>query len=969
MRLPVLFEPACASAIADGFNSFVEIGPHPVLRGYLKDALHTAGATGRILITASRGSDDPEKIHDVAAQLILSGADVDWGTLFPWQGEHANLPAYPWQRERHWHAITAESPLLLTRKRAHPLLGYRHAQHPGLWENVLDTQLQPSLADHVVGEAVVFPGTGFAELALAAALQSHPGDYADIEELEIRAPLLLAASPSKRLRFELDEADGRFRILAREQGSQEPWTPHASGRIRQEAGAIGLGQIPALNIPTRPPDFDRHDHERLTRAVGLDYGTAFRAVAHGWNESADSVLAVLQPDASLAAELASTHLHPALLDCSFQLIIQLLKDDPAIGQGIAFVPAKIGRLSLHAGQGQPSYARARLRRRAPHSLTADFVLFDAQGRPLASVRDARFRSIRLSKGAGEHLDVIDCVLTPRPHPLAPAADNPLQTSALLRDIERMLETTAQRANDRYAQEVDPLLESLCDRLSLEALRAQASGGLTLSAALIERRLRRAPQTVALFEHVLQRCVAAGVAQPAPTGWTLPPDEEGQPTAADIWNSLLREYPDYFPAIYAAGRVGQHLTALLQGKAEVDDIIPLAVTPTAVSRLLLGAETGQQLAAVLEIAQGAPLIGPACCASMDFGVADYSYACPDSQAIDDARHALMDSFPDASAILLNDETLASPAARYDLIIVHCEFDTLHACQQALNYARASLKPDGKLLLRGTHPSPWLDFVFGGRPQWWQGADNVTALPPASRWQQWLHDQGLACEPVIELTASPYTGAYLLLASLPAAQPLVPAADIRRQLILASAAGPDQALAQALHTELQAQGQLSQLASGNTADQLDALIQDTQNRHGPLHDILLLDGWGADSADDAARLHAQVQRCALAAALTQACERTATAATIWIVTRNAGVSMGGGTPQDPAIGDAALWGYGRTLANEASNYRIRLADLPQGTAAIAALAREVRYPDAEDEVLFGALGERFAPRLRVVPPPKA
>ncbi|OZI77651.1 type I polyketide synthase [Bordetella genomosp. 12] len=988
VRLPVLFEPASASAIADGLNVFVEIGPHPVLRGYLKDALHTAGTNGRILITASRGSDDPEKIHDVAGQLILSGADVNWQALFPWTGEHTDLPAYPWQRERHWHAVTPESPMLLTRKRVHPLLGYRHPQQQGLWENQLDTLQQPSLADHVVGEATVFPGTGFAELALAAALQWRPGHHADIEELEIRAPLLLGAAPSKRLRFELDEADGRFRIQSREQGSEEPWTPHATGRIRQEAGPIGLAQITPLALPSRAPDFDHDAHERLTRAVGLDYGPAFRAIAHGWHESAGSVLAVLQPDACLDDELSRMHLHPALLDCSFQLIIQLLKDDPAIGQGIAFVPSKIGRLCLHAGQGQPKYARARLRQRAPHSLTADFELFDAQGRALASVREARFRSIRLSKGAGEHLDFVDCVLTPRPHPLAPATDNPLHTAALVRDIERMLETTASRGGERYAQEVDPLLESLCDRLALEALRAQTAGGPTLSAALVERRLRRSPQTAALLEHLLQRCVAAGFAQSAPTGWTLAADEEGQPTAADIWNSLLREYPDYFPAIYAAGRVGLHLPALLQGKTDIDAVIPRAVTPTAISRLLLGAELGQQLAAVLaqaarravarlasgqrlailEIAQGAPIVGPACCAALDFGVADYCYASPDSQAVEDARHALLDSYPDAGAVLLGDDAGAQAQARYDLIIVHCEFDTQQTCLQALAYARASLKPDGKLLLRGTHPSQWLDFVFGGRPEWWQGSDNLTALPPASRWQQWLQEQGLACEPEIELTGSPYTGAYLLLASLPQAAPAAPATEARSQLILASASGPDLGLGQALHAELQFQGQHSMLATGTHAAQLDALIQDALNRHGPLHDILLLDGWGADSADDASRLQAQIARCALAAGLIQACERSGAAATVWIVTRNAGVSMGGGQPQDPAIGDAAVWGYGRTLANEASNYRIRLADLPHSAAAVAALAREIRYPDAEDEVLFGAGGERHAPRLRVVERPR-
>lgn len=987
VRLPVLFEAASAAAIADGLNIFVEIGPHPVLRGYLKDALNTAEANGRVLITASRGGDDPNKIHDIAGQLILSGANVDWEALFPWKGEHADLPTYPWQRERHWHAVTADSPGLLTRQRVHPLLGYPNPQQKGLWENLLDTQQHPTLGDHVVGEATVFPGTGFAELALAAALQWRPGQYADIEELEIRAPLLLNPSPSKRLRFELDEADGRFRIQAREQGSEEPWTPQATGRIRQEASAIVLGEDVALSLPAREPDFLEADHNRLTRAVGLDYGPAFRAIAHGWNESADSVLAVFQPDACLETELASTHLHPALLDCSFQLIIQLLKDDPAIGQGIAFVPAKIGRLSLHAGQGQPKYARARLRQRAPHSLTADFDLFDAEGRRITSVREARFRSIRLSKGAGEHLDFVDCVLTPCPHPQAPTPNSPLHADSLIRELQRVVET-AHQGSDRYAQEVDPLLESLCDRLALEALRAQTTGGQTLSAALVERRLRKNPQIAALFEHVLQRAVAAGFALPSPTGWTLLPDEEGQPTAADIWNSLLREYPDYFPAIYATGRLGLHLPALLQGNIEIDDVIPRAVTPTAISRLLLGAERrGQQLAAVLaqalrraaarrqggqrlamlEIAQGTPVFGPACCAALDFNVADYCYASPDNQAVEDARHSQLDSFPDARAVLLADDGSSMPDRHYDLVIVHCEFDTLEACRHALAYARSSLKPDGKLLVRGTHPSQWMDFVFGGRANWWQGADNLSAMPPASHWQHWLLEKGLACEPVIELTAGNRTGAYLLLASTPQAVPMAPAAEPRVQLILASKSGPDNALAHALSASLHAGGQHCMVAAGLNPTQLDAILKEARSRHGQLNDIVLLDGWGADSEEDAGRLEIQVRRCAFAAALIQACERTDTAATVWIATRNAGITMGGGQPEIPAIGDAAVWGYGRTLANEASNYRIRLVDLPGDAAAVEALAREIRYPDAEDEILLGPEGERHAPRLRIVARP--
>lgn len=981
VRLPVQFEAAANATISDGLSVFVEIGPHPVLRTYLKDALEQAARPGRVLVTASRGEDDPEKILDTAGQAILSGVNVNWQTLFPWKGEHSSLPTYPWQRERHWHSVTADSPATLTRSRTHPLLGYALRQQDGLWENILDTGLYPMLADHEVGDTVVFPGAAFAELALAAALQWQPGNYADIEELEIHAPLILGSSPSKRVRFKLDDKDGRFQVLGREQGSDTPWTIHASGRIRQAANAALPQADSPLNLPARAPDFLEAGHHQLTSAAGLTYGPTFRAILHGWRESEDSVLAQLQPHASLEAELAATYLHPALLDCSFQLIIQLLKDDPSMGQGIAFVPAKIGRLRLHKGQGQPRYARARLRRRAPHSLTADFDLFDADGKLIATVREARFRSIRLGKAASGHLDFVDCVLTPRPHPWAQLPRNPVSTTALIRDLQRLAQTWQEEYVDRFSLEVDPLLESLCDRHAIEALRTLATDGATLPALQVERWQRKHPEIAALFAHNLARAQATGIALPSQAGWTLASDEKDQPAAADIWNSLLREYPDYFPAIYAAGRVGLHLPQLLQGHIDIDQAVPQAVTPAVISRLVLGAERSQRLAAVLaqilhqaacrrrtgqrlamlEIAKDSPLFGPACCAALDFNVADYRYSSLDSQAVEDARHALLDSYPAASAVLIGSDAAPAGSGRYDLVVVHCDFDTLEACQRAVSYARDSLKPDGTLLLRGTHPSSWIDFIFGARSSRGNGDK---APPPASYWQTRLQELGLACESLVEFTPGPQSGPYLIVASAPYACPGMPGCEPRSRLVLSSVNGADAALAQALDGHLRTAGQRSSIAAGVTPERMEATLKDARTRHGTLHDIVLLDGWGADMDDDVAQFDHQVRRCALAAAVIRACERTNTAATVWLVTRNAGVPMGAHQANDSSIADAALWGYGRTLANEASNYRVRMVDLAAGAPATAALAREVLYPDAEDEILLDADGERLAPRLRVV-----
>lgn len=187
VREPVRFEQAANALTADGYNVFLEVGPHPVLRSYLNDAFKTAGIEGRALATSTRGGDDPDKIWTAAGQVIIGGGQIDLQSLFPWTGPQVELPTYPWQRERHWHPTTPESLGLLSRRFSHPLLGYRMPQHEHTWENRLDTQSHPTLADHVVGDAVVFPGTGFVEIGVAAALQWHAADCAELEELEIHA--------------------------------------------------------------------------------------------------------------------------------------------------------------------------------------------------------------------------------------------------------------------------------------------------------------------------------------------------------------------------------------------------------------------------------------------------------------------------------------------------------------------------------------------------------------------------------------------------------------------------------------------------------------------------------------------------------------------------------------------------------------------------------------------------------------
>jgi acyl transferase domain-containing protein len=418
IREPVLFSPALQAILQEGTNTFVEIGPHPVLQVYVNECLRDQGMEGRLVRTLARNDAAPERIWRALAQAIISGLPFDWARYYPKPGRRLPLPHYPWQREPLVHPVSPEADGMLHRRWVHPLLGFALPQHTLTWETVLDTRNQPNYADHVVGETVLFPGSGFVELALAAALAWHPADYVEIEGLEIRLPVILSDLKSITLRISLDPQDGRLNIKGREQGSGDAWTLHAVGRIRRESRGLALGLKTPI-LPLRSPDFTATDHERMTRLLGLNYGPAFKAIDEAWVED-DTVIARLVIPAAIETELADVHLHPSLLDNAFQLLIELLSEGIERREDIGYLPTGMGQIYYRSTPVRPAFAQARLVRRSPHSLVGEFALFGMDGTPIALIREARFRGVmRLLKGGMNPLSFLDFHAVPRPHPLMP----------------------------------------------------------------------------------------------------------------------------------------------------------------------------------------------------------------------------------------------------------------------------------------------------------------------------------------------------------------------------------------------------------------------------------------------------------------------------------------------------------------------------------------------------------------------
>jgi phthiocerol/phenolphthiocerol synthesis type-I polyketide synthase C len=1003
IRKPVLFESAINAILDDGANIFVEIGPNPILRSYLNDCLKERAIEGRVIGTVRPADDSPQSVWGAASQAIIAGCDPDWQQFFPQPGRFVQLPSYPWQRERHWHPVTAASAGLIYRRKLHPLLGYPLPQHELTWENELDTQLYPVLADHVVGEATVFPGSAFAEIALAAAAAWHPDAVAVIENLEIRTPLLLSDERSTSVRTTIDAQDGSLTISSREQLASDPWTLHTTARLLHDTDDILLRERgPAL--PSRTPDFDARSHAALTRAVGIAYGPAFQCIEHGWVQGS-SVLAVYRIAASVDSQLASHHLHPALLDCAFQLIFQLLKNAVETHAGLAFVPVRMGRIAVRSGLARPSHARATLLRRSARSLQAEFAIFAADGSTIAVVSDVRFRSVRLSRNAADQLRCLAYHATPRPHPLTPAASPSIAYASVRAALSDLVRRAALKGSHRrYSEEVDPLLDSLCSRFSRLALQALSPDGQSLPAHTLRACATAAPELEPYLAQLLSLAEDDRSLAATADGWKIVPDQRDQSSAQDIWNSLVADDPDYFQIVHSVGLVGMHLGELLAGQRTLRDLCPQESSLATLLRQVLGSNGKQKIGhalreligrglqdlpagrrlGIVEISAGGPAFVMDACTALDFNRADYCFATTSASTLDEVAAKLKECSPAIATQLIGGASEAAGngtggAGSCALAIVVLDFDSVEQALQAIDYARSRLAADASLIVVGQHPSRWIDFVFGAQRAGWSQAESgrwQSSQRPSHFWLQQLQEAGFSANEPFEFSPDTLSGPYLLLGQRSASDTSpsnTPRSTLRSWILFADADGFSAQLSDQLSKKLQARGDLVIEARAGGSTQIEALLRETTANYGELDGIVHLTGIVAEPDDALADatdkvFDRQLARCATAADIFQACTSTQTKTTCWLITANAAGSLlpkhTGATPAASLAADSALWGFGRTMLNEADHCAIRLIDLQTPLSvetAATALDKEFEQPDDEQEVVLTSGGERYALRL--------
>jgi acyl transferase domain-containing protein/NADPH:quinone reductase-like Zn-dependent oxidoreductase/acyl carrier protein len=1004
VREPVRFAEAIRSLIDDQATVFVEIGPHAILRNHVADSLRSAAVPGRSLATMLRTSNDRSALRRAFHEIVLTGAPVQKAKTFPQRGAWIDLPSYAWQRESFWRGRTPEGPNLVDRRKEHPLLGYRLHDGALHWENHLDAALYPTYRDHVVGDVTVFPAAGFVEMALGASALIHGGEGHELEELEIRVPLVLDEAHSKTVRLGVDRADGTFSISSRPRLSKEPWTVHAVGRL---LGAPAVVDACKPRVPRRGADVVGATHYALAADVGLRYGPAFQAVSRVWVD-ADTAVARLVTPKVVAAEIPGTVLHPSYLDAGFQLLIDLLREEVTSQVGAAFVPVRVGRVRLHRMHASVAAARTRLKRRSPRSLVADFELYDSQGAIVAVAEDVRFRAAVLRRAPKDAIRYLAYRSVPRPRgPDQLRAALPPTAELVAACVARLHFPEDNRLRQRYHREVEPLLDVLCAGFAERAMRALAGDRVPIeSESLIARGVVPAAQRP-LLDRLTEILREDAILEPGEGGWRWNPLAE-LPDAGESWRTLIGDYPDEAVRLIPIGSVGMRLADILAGRESARVAVVSGELGQTYARLFAGtpllADVGRALAdatrlaleklpagrrlRLLELTPARSELAPRISRALDSSRCDFVVGCTSRIALDE-NEELLDRAAGIDARLLRIDAPegdqdAAELGVFDIVIVGDGLSCAHDADAALARAAHLVADDGALILLVQPPSRWMDLVLGVDPAWWTGTPPGPRSPlrTPAEWSALLERHGFSAPEVLPELPGLESGAYLMIARRAARRSGAAAAtaDPGTWVFVQEQSGYSATLGAAVQAELRALGQRVVEVLPGPERLLDvdfvSALGAVGETHGQITGIVNLLGlsWKDTARRPEAMLDWQVARGMPVAGMLQACSMLGIKPACWLVTARATASLVPGAAADPGAGnddvaDALLWGFGRTAANEHPDLRLRLVDCAEPDKLermVAGLAGELLQPDGEDEIVLTEAG-RHALRLASLPPP--
>lgn len=399
LRLPVRFEQALRRLVAEGYRTFLELGPHPVLSRPIREIADSEGCEVQTLASLRRSEPELSQVRRTRGTLDILGFELPLETT----GSRIDLPSYPWQKRRLWRTTDELTEDFRGRPGSHVLLQSRGRTAGESWETEWNSLYFPFLADHVVRKRVVWPGAAYVEAALALNLEKNGGNPATLQGIRFHRLLHWEAGSLQRLSTRLDSANGRWKVACARDGDPAGWSDFASGtliprplsrppdRRKLDFGVGGVDGYEALDIET---------FYSALRSMGLDYRGNFRGVRRIWRRG-DSVRVEIAPPELPDPSEDCYQIHPALLDAVFQAFAAVVVGYP---ERETWIPTEIGDFHFFRSAGRSITAEVTVTTIEEARLVGRATIWDADQEGVAVMDNVVFR--KLGRMPGEEAPLV-----------------------------------------------------------------------------------------------------------------------------------------------------------------------------------------------------------------------------------------------------------------------------------------------------------------------------------------------------------------------------------------------------------------------------------------------------------------------------------------------------------------------------------------------------------------------------------
>ena len=404
VREPVQFSESIDRLIEDGYNVFVEIGPHPVLKNYIRQNLEAARKQALIFPSLRRKEPEKATMLFTLGRLFIAGYPVAFEKLYDKFAAHMDLPPYPFQREHYWIDEEPEEKKE-TVDYVHPLLGNQLSNsvlpENSSWKVQLRSDYVAYLNQGRKDALATLPEAAYLEMALAASRQHFPNAKPTLQNIVFKNMLNITEGDIKELHFSLSPISGSkayFQAQSKRRLStgKSEWLVHSLGSIISQPHdesaipTVSLDELKAemkeLSPGELPEEFSRlmNKHQHAMQQQQL------------WS-SDHQMLVKFNYQNSDISDWDTYHIHPIVLNTTFLL----LSASAQRGRRYPFLyrAKSLDRFEFYRKPQKEFYAHIEFSDDSSNSavLTSTISLLDPDGKTLLRAQNLRLQAVPLSE--------------------------------------------------------------------------------------------------------------------------------------------------------------------------------------------------------------------------------------------------------------------------------------------------------------------------------------------------------------------------------------------------------------------------------------------------------------------------------------------------------------------------------------------------------------------------------------------